>query len=234
MIDATCPLVRRVHNEGRRYREAGFDVVLVGHQGHAEVEGTRGQVDGILSVVATLDDVERLEVRDPERVAYITQTTLSVLDTKDVIAALRARFPKIVGPDTKDICYATQNRQKAVLDLASRVDMLLVVGSSNSSNASRLQEIGAGFGIPSFLIDDASMIDPAWLDGIDRVGLTAGASTPEHLVQGTLRRLATIRPLDIEFGEDGEERVHFRVPDRLAAAAPKAAPAPASPALVRS
>lgn len=231
VIDATCPLVRRVHKEGRRYREAGYDVVLVGHSGHAEVEGTKGQVPGILGIVATVEDVDRLEVRDPGRVAFITQTTLSVMDTRDVISALRRRFPDIVGPDTKDICYATQNRQKAVLELASRVELLLVVGSANSSNASRLQEIGAGLGIPSYLIDDASKIDPQWLDGVTHVGLTAGASTPEHLIQDTLRWLATMRSIDVEFGEDGDERVYFRVPERLAASTP---PHPASQAsLVR-
>ena len=216
VLDATCPLVRRVHKEGQRYAELGYDVILVGHEGHAEVVGTRGQIDGRLHVVATPDDVAHVRVSDESRVAYITQTTLSVLDTKDVIDALRLRFPSIIGPDTRDICYATQNRQKAVIEIANRVQMLLVVGSENSSNANRLREIGEGAGIPSYLIDDASMIDHAWLEGIDRIGLTAGASTPESLVQATIAALALLRPVVIEAEDGTEERVHFKVPERLA------------------
>lgn len=223
VIDATCPLVRRVHKEGQRYAELGYDVVLVGHEGHAEVEGTRGQISGRLHVVATRADVDQLAVQDAERVAYITQTTLSVLDTQDVIAALKARYPAIVGPDIRDICYATQNRQKAVLEIAKDVQLLLVVGSANSSNANRLREMGELSGVPSYLIDDVSAIDPAWLDGVESVGLTAGASTPETLVQDVIAGLARLRPVVIEAGAGSEERVHFRVPDRLMAAEPRSA-----------
>lgn len=215
VLDATCPLVRRVHKEGQRYADLGYDVILVGHEGHAEVVGTRGQIKGRLHVVATPEDVAHVTVTDEARVAYVTQTTLSVLDTKDVIEALKRRFPAIIGPDTRDICYATQNRQKAVLDIAQRVQLLLVVGSANSSNANRLREIGEGAGIPSYLIDDATMIERSWLEGIDRIGLTAGASTPESLVQGTIAALALHRPVVIEAEDGTEERVHFKVPERL-------------------
>lgn len=216
VIDATCPLVQRVHKEGRGYAEKGYDVILVGHAGHAEVEGTRGQIPGRLHVVSTIEDVANVEVTDPECVAYVTQTTLSLFDTQDVIAALRDRFPAIVGPDTKNICYATQNRQKAVLDLAKEVEMILVLGSSNSSNANRLAELGASVGKPSYLIDNAAGLDPAWLDGITTVGLTAGASTPELLVTETIERIAALGPVEVETMPGREEQVRFRLPDRLA------------------
>lgn len=217
VIDATCPLVRKVHKEGRLYADRGYDVVLVGHDGHAEVEGTRGQISGRLHVVSTEEEVAALEVADPERVAFVTQTTLSLFDTQHVITALRQRFPSIVGPDTRNICYATQNRQKAVLELASDVQLLVVVGSANSSNANRLREIGEGAGVPSYLVDDASKFDPAWLEGVHAIGLTAGASTPESLVQELIARIAMYRPIVVETQAGHDEHVHFRVPDRLAA-----------------
>lgn len=215
VIDATCPLVRRVHREGQRYAQQGYDVVLIGHEGHVEVEGTRGQIDGTIQVAGTVADVERITVRDPARVAYVTQTTLSVFDTRDVIAALKERFPQAVGPDTRDICYATQNRQSAVLDLAREADLILVVGSANSSNSNRLREIGESTGVPSHLIDSAAQLDPAWFEGVRTVGLTAGASAPERLVRDTILQIGKIRPVVVETLAGIEENVEFRLPERL-------------------
>ena len=216
VIDATCPLVRRVHNEGRRYAELGYDVVLIGHRGHPEVVGTSGQIDGRLHIVSTTEEVAQLEIQDPQHVAFITQTTLSLDDTRDTIAALKQRFPAIVGQDTRDICYATQNRQNAVLALLDQIELLLVIGSANSSNANRLCEIGTAKGVPSHLIDGPEMLDRSWLTGVGCVGITAGASTPEVLVQETIARLATWRHVTIEEFPGREESVRFRVPDRLA------------------
>ncbi len=165
IIDATCPLVSKVHHEAQRYADSGRDIVLIGHDGHPEVEGTMGRIDGKVYLVATPEDVAGLEVRDPARLSYVTQTTLSVDDTRSVIDALKVRFPQISGPDTKDICYATQNRQRAVRDLAELVDVILVVGAQNSSNSNRLKEIAAEMGIRAYLIADASVLDPEWLSG---------------------------------------------------------------------
>jgi 4-hydroxy-3-methylbut-2-enyl diphosphate reductase len=215
VIDATCPLVRKVHHEGQRYADRGYDVVLIGHREHPEVTGTRGQVNGPLQVVGTAAEVAALTVRDPDKVAYITQTTLSVTDTRDVIAALKHRFPAITGPDVRDICYATQNRQQAVLALAAEVDLVLVVGSPNSSNSNRLREISEQAGVPARLIDGPGEFDPAWLDGVDAVGLTAGASAPERLVTDTIRALAAVRPVVVKTLEGLEETVRFRLPERL-------------------
>ncbi len=216
VIDATCPLVTKVHKEGRRYSEKGYDIVLIGHIGHPEVEGTLGQIPGTVHVLSEVEEVDNLEVTDRDRVAFVTQTTLSVNDTKDVIAALKKRFPKIVGPDTRDICYATQNRQTAVIAMAKQVDLLLVVGAHNSSNSNRLREIGENFGVPSYLIEDASMFDPAWLDGVRTLGVTAGASAPETLVQETIARLRDYREVDVETLDGVEENVHFKLPKELA------------------
>ncbi|MEL7029279.1 MAG: 4-hydroxy-3-methylbut-2-enyl diphosphate reductase [Pseudomonadota bacterium] len=215
VIDATCPLVTKVHNEGRRYAAKGYDIVLIGHLGHPEVEGTLGQIPGSVHVLCTVDEVNALEVKDPERIAYVTQTTLSVNDTKEVIEALQARFPKVVGPDTRDICYATQNRQMAVLELSKQVDMLLVVGSQNSSNSNRLREIGEAAGLPSYLIGDAEVLDPAWLKGIETVGISAGASAPELLVQEVIAKLRDIRPVAVENLDGVKENVHFKLPPEL-------------------
>jgi 4-hydroxy-3-methylbut-2-en-1-yl diphosphate reductase len=215
VIDATCPLVAKVHNEGRRYAAQGRDIILVGHAGHAEVEGTIGQVPGRVHLVQTAEDVAQLEVRDPEKLAYITQTTLSVDDTRGVIAALRARYPSIIGPDVRDICYATQNRQHAVRELAKIVDLILVVGSRNSSNSNRLREIGEELGKPSFLIDDASALQPAWFANISSVGVTAGASAPEMLVQGVLQGLRRFGEVDISTLSGVAEDVRFRFPPEL-------------------
>ena len=216
VIDATCPLVTKVHKEGRRYSEKGYDIVLIGHIGHPEVEGTLGQIPGTVHVLSEVDEVDNLVVADPERVAFVTQTTLSVNDTKDVIAALKKRFPEIVGPDTRDICYATQNRQTAVIALAKQVDLLLVVGAHNSSNSNRLREIGENFGVPSYLIEDATMFDPAWLENVKTVGVTAGASAPETLVQETIARLRDYRSVNVETLDGVEENVHFKLPKELA------------------
>jgi 4-hydroxy-3-methylbut-2-enyl diphosphate reductase len=215
VIDATCPLVHKVHNEGRRYAERGFDVVLIGHAGHPEVEGTRGQISGRLHVVGTLADIAALNVEDPSKVAFITQTTLSVDDTRDLIAALRARYPAIIGPDTRDICYATQNRQRAVKEMTRDAGLVLVIGSANSSNSNRLRELAEADGVPSYLIDGPQSLDPAWLDGVACVGLTAGASAPETLVEATLAALARWRTISVEILAGREENVVFKTPERL-------------------
>jgi 4-hydroxy-3-methylbut-2-enyl diphosphate reductase len=216
VIDATCPLVAKVHNEGRRYASQGREIVLVGHAGHAEVEGTIGQVPAKVHLVQTVEDVARLQVADPDKLAYITQTTLSVDDTRGIIAALTERFPTIVGPDVRDICYATQNRQQAVRELARAVDMILVVGSRNSSNSNRLREIGEELGRPAYLIDDADALRPEWFAGVASVGLTAGASAPETLVQGVLAGLRRFGEIEISTLAGVEENVRFRFPAELA------------------
>lgn len=221
VIDATCPLVAKVHNEGRRYAAQGREIVLVGHAGHAEVVGTIGQVPGKVHLVQTVADVALLQVADPEKLSYITQTTLSVDDTRLIIVALKQRFPSIVGPDVRDICYATQNRQSAVRELALAVDMILVVGSRNSSNSNRLREIGEELGKPSYLIDDADALDPAWFadlhpDATLSVGVTAGASAPETLVQGVIEGLSRFGKVDVSTLPGVAENVRFRFPPQLA------------------
>jgi len=216
VIDATCPLVAKVHNEGRRYAGAGREIVLVGHAGHAEVEGTIGQIDGVVHLVQTVEDVATLHPGTPDRLAYITQTTLSVDDTRGIINALKARFPEIVGPDVRDICYATQNRQQAVRDLAQMVDMILVVGSRNSSNSNRLKEIGDEIGKPAYLIDDAEALRAEWFHGIATVGLTAGASAPETLVQGVIDGLRKFDAVEVTTLAGVAENVRFRFPAELA------------------
>ena len=214
-LDATCPLVSKVHVEGRRYSAKGYDIILIGHENHPEVEGTVGQIPGPVLLVSDVADVEAVQVRDPEKVAYITQTTLSVDDTRDIIAALRRRFPKIVGPDVKDICYATQNRQAAVRSLASVVDLVLVVGAQNSSNSNRLCEVSNDSGVPSYLIEDPSKLDPAWLDGKKSIGITAGASTPEELVQDLIAKLREFADLQISTMDGIIENVRFGLPPEL-------------------
>ncbi len=216
VIDATCPLVAKVHAEGRRYAGQGREIVLIGHAGHAEVEGTIGQIDGTVYLVQTVEDAAALEVKTPDRLSYITQTTLSVDDTRGIIAALKARFPAIVGPDVRDICYATQNRQEAVHHLAELVDLILVVGSKNSSNSNRLREIGAELGRPSYLIDDAAHLDANWFTGVRTVGLTAGASAPEVLVQGVLDGLRAFGTISIETLAGTPENVKFKLPAEVA------------------
>jgi 4-hydroxy-3-methylbut-2-en-1-yl diphosphate reductase len=215
VIDATCPLVAKVHREGQRYAEKGFDVILIGHEGHPEVEGTRGRIPGGVHLVQSIADVDKLRVRDPNRVAYITQTTLSVDDTRVIIDRLKERFPNVNGPDVRDICYATQNRQQAVRLLGRHVDIILVVGSSNSSNSNRLREIGTEMNVPSYLIDQADDVDPAWLKGVGTVGLTAGASAPEELVQQVIARLGEFGPIEVQNLEGVEENVRFKLPEML-------------------
>ena len=215
VIDATCPLVAKVHNEGRRYARQNREIVLIGHAGHAEVEGTIGQVPAKVHLVQTAEDVATLQVADPDKLAYITQTTLSVDDTRGIIAALKERFPTIVGPDVRDICYATQNRQSAVRDLAGKVDMILVVGSRNSSNSNRLREIGEELGKPSYLIDDADALRPEWFVGMESVGLTAGASAPELLVRGVIDGLRRFDEVEISTMAGVAEDVQFRLPLQL-------------------
>src|SRR5579859_4832221 len=207
VIDATCPLVSKVHAEAQRYADTGRDVILIGHDGHPEVEGTMGRVTGKVHLVATPQDVAVLEVSDPHRLSYVTQTTLSVDDTKSVIDALTARFPDIVGPSTKDICYATQNRQRAVRELANLVDVILVVGAHNSSNSNRLRELAGEMGIRGYLIADASSLDPAWVKGVSAVGVTAGASAPEVLVTEVVERLKELGATEVEILAGVEENV---------------------------
>ena len=218
-LDATCPLVSKVHNEGRRYAAKNYEIVLIGHEGHPEVEGTMGQIPGRIHLITCVEDVAKLEPASPDRLAYVTQTTLSIDDTRDIIAALKARFPAIVGPDTRDICYATQNRQTAVRALAGSSDVILVVGARNSSNSNRLREIGEAVGVPAYLIEDSDALDPTWLEGASTVGISAGASAPEELVQEVLGRLQTYFVTDVETLPGVEERVQFRLPDELTRAA---------------
>ena len=215
VIDATCPLVSRVHNEARRYAEKGYEIVLIGHSGHPEVEGTMGQVSGPVHLVSNLDDVASMTPGNPAKLAYVTQTTLSVDDTREIIAALVKRFPRIRGPDVKDICYATQNRQTAVRRLAERSDVILVIGADYSSNSNRLREIGDEAGTASHLIPDADSLDPAWLDGVRTVGITAGASAPESLVQGLIDRLRDMFDITVSTLGGIEENVIFKLPREL-------------------
>ncbi len=217
VIDATCPLVTKVHKEGRNHARKGREVILIGHAGHPEVEGTQGRIPGGVHLVSNTEDVAKVDVRDPEKIAYVTQTTLSVDDTRDIIEALRQRFPAITGPGSKDICYATQNRQQAARDLAAQVDMLLVVGARNSSNSNRLREIGAELGVPSYLIDDARSLDPQWLQGVRTVGVTAGASAPEELVQDLIARLGDFGRVVVEELAGVEEHMQFKLPRELTA-----------------
>jgi 4-hydroxy-3-methylbut-2-enyl diphosphate reductase len=216
VIDATCPLVSKVHSEGQRYANQDREIVLIGHAGHPEIEGTMGRINGIVHLISTAAEVAELNVANPERLAYITQTTLSVDDTRAVIDALRARFPAIVGPDTKDICYATQNRQRAVRELARNVEMVLVVGAANSSNSNRLREIAAEQGVAAYLVADAEALRPEWLAGVRSVGITAGASAPEELVQGLIDRLRQFGDVAVEPLPGITENVRFRMPVELA------------------
>ena len=215
VLDATCPLVTKVHNQGRRYVSQGRTLVLVGHAGHPEVEGTLGQIDAPVHLVQTAADVASLPLPLDTPLAYITQTTLSVDDTRTIIAALEARFSDVIGPDTRDICYATQNRQVAVRALTGIVDVLLVVGARNSSNSNRLREIGEEVGIPSYLVNNGSEVDPAWLTGARTIGLTAGASAPEVLVDSVIEALRAIGPVEVSILDGTEENITFNLPFEL-------------------
>jgi 4-hydroxy-3-methylbut-2-enyl diphosphate reductase len=215
VFDATCPLVTKVHIEVVRHHKEGREVVLIGHANHPEVEGTMGQVDGGIHLIATAEEVWNLEVADPEALAYVTQTTLSVDDTADVVRALKERFPAIAGPRGDDICYATQNRQDAVKKLADQADLVLVVGAPNSSNSNRLVEVARRLGVPGYLVQNADELDPAWLEGCRSVGVTAGASAPEMLVQGVIDRLKAQGAGPVQDLEGPEEGVHFSIPVTL-------------------
>jgi len=215
VLDATCPLVAKVHHEGDRYSVLGRTIILIGHAGHPEIEGTLGRISGPVYLVEDREDVEKLDLPDDTPIAYITQTTLSVDDTRATIEAVKGRFSNVIGPETRDICYATQNRQTAVRDLCRHVDVLLVVGASNSSNSNRLREIGAECGVPSYLVADASQIDPEWLAGKDTIGVTAGASAPDVLVEDVIAELARLEPLEIKALQGVEEKITFRLPPEL-------------------
>jgi 4-hydroxy-3-methylbut-2-en-1-yl diphosphate reductase len=216
VIDATCPLVSKVHIEGQRYANQGREIVLIGHAFHPEIVGTMGRIVGRVHLISTPEEVAGLQVADPDKLAFITQTTLSVDDTRAVIEALKVRFPTIVGPDTKDICYATQNRQRAARELAKLVDVVLVVGAPNSSNSNRLREIAAESGVPSYLIEDADALDRRWIEGATAVGITAGASAPAELVEALIDRLRDISEIELAVLPGVTENVRFRMPPQLA------------------
>jgi 4-hydroxy-3-methylbut-2-enyl diphosphate reductase len=209
VLDATCPLVTKVHLEARRSAADGRTIVLIGHAGHEEVVGTTGQAPGRTILVQTPDEARTVEVRDPERLAYLTQTTLSVDETNAIVEILRERFPAIQGPPRDDICYATQNRQDAVKAIAERADVVLVIGSDNSSNSNRLAEVSRELGTPAYLVDDETEVDPAWLAGAKVVGLTSGASAPEHLVERMLAWLAEQGATEVEEVTMAEESLRF-------------------------
>lgn len=215
VIDATCPLVTKVHIQGRRYAKTGRTIVLIGHAGHAEVIGTIGQIDAPVLLVSSAQDVAALPLARATPIAYVTQTTLSVDDTRGIIAALHAHFSDVIGPDIDDICYATQNRQTAVRKLAEVSDILIVVGSQNSSNSSRLREIGTEMGIRSYLVDSGDDLDPAWLDGVETIGITAGASAPDALVDSVIKRLRRLRELSVTQLEGVSENIEFSLPPIL-------------------
>jgi 4-hydroxy-3-methylbut-2-en-1-yl diphosphate reductase len=216
VIDATCPLVTKVHNHGRRYALQGRQIILIGHEGHPEVEGTRGQIAAPVLLVQTEQDVDALAIPIDTPVAYLTQTTLSVDDTKGIIAALQRRFTDIIGPETKDICYATQNRQAAVRELCKMADVILVVGAENSSNSNRLREIGQEANKPSYLIADGSELKREWFKDVKVVGLTAGASAPEVLVEDVINALRRFGPVEVDTLDGRVEAVEFRMPAELA------------------
>ncbi|KVR02924.1 4-hydroxy-3-methylbut-2-enyl diphosphate reductase [Burkholderia ubonensis] len=215
VLDATCPLVTKVHVQGRQYVAAGRRLILIGHAGHPEVEGTIGQIPGEVTLVQSEAEVDTLTLPVDTPVAYVTQTTLSVDDTRGIIEALQRRFTDIVGPDTRDICYATQNRQAAVRELSAQVDVLLVVGATNSSNSNRLREIGTESGVPSYLVADGSEVKAEWFEGAQTVGLTAGASAPEEMVEDVIGALRALGPVEVTTMAGREEKVEFKLPAKL-------------------
>lgn len=215
IFDATCPLVTKVHVEVAKMRKQGCEIVMIGHDGHPEVEGTMGQAEEGMHLVETVEDVAKLQVNNPDQLAYVSQTTLSVDDTADIIAALKVRFPNIIEPKKGDICYATTNRQEAVKFLAPQVEVVIVVGSPNSSNSNRLREVADKMGTPAFMVDKAAAIDPAWIAGKKRIGVTAGASAPEVLVQAVIDRLKELGAASVRALEGVEENVVFPLPKGL-------------------
>ncbi len=219
VFDATCPLVTKVHVEVERMRAQGREIVMIGHAGHPEVEGTMGQADGGIHLVESPQDVAKLEVRDPELLAYVTQTTLSIDDAAQIVAALKQRFPSIAAPKKADICYATQNRQDAVKVMAPQVDLVIVIGSRTSSNSNRLREVAERFGVAAHLVDSAEDVDPGWLQGIGRIGVTAGASAPESLVRALIERLRSLGAERVRVLDGVEEHVVFPLPKGLGRAA---------------
>jgi 4-hydroxy-3-methylbut-2-en-1-yl diphosphate reductase len=221
VFDATCPLVTKVHVEIAKMHAQGREIVMIGHAGHPEVEGTMGQCDGGVYLVESVDDVARLAVKDPSRLAYVTQTTLSIDDAASVVAALKARFPAIVGPKKDDICYATQNRQDAVKLLSPQVDAVIVVGSPNSSNSNRLREVASNRGVPSYMVDSASELRPEWVAGKRRIGVTAGASAPELLVTQVIDRLREMGAASVAELSGVVEQIVFPMPKGLAAKPPE-------------
>jgi 4-hydroxy-3-methylbut-2-enyl diphosphate reductase len=223
VYDATCPLVTKVHVEVAKMRRQGAEIIMIGHAGHPEVEGTMGQAEEGMHLVETVDDVAKLNVANPDQLAYVSQTTLSVDDTAEIIAALKARFPNIVEPKKGDICYATTNRQEAVKFMAPQVEVVIVVGSPNSSNSNRLREVAEKKGTPAYMVDNAAGIDPAWIAGKKRIGVTAGASAPEVLVQAVIERLKALGAASVRALEGVEENVTFPLPKGLDAARATAA-----------
>ncbi len=211
-VDATCPLVTKVHSQGQRYAARGYEIILIGHEYHPEVQGTIGQISGKVHLISDVADVENLHVANPERVAFITQTTLSVDDTAEIVEALKAKFPKIVGPDIDDICYATQNRQNAVRALAKKVDLVLIVGANNSSNSNRLCEVSRANGTPAYLLQEAEDLKLEWLANKKVVGISAGASTPEELVEEVIAKIADYEDSEVSTMNGIEENVHFNLP----------------------
>ncbi|HEX8601637.1 MAG TPA: 4-hydroxy-3-methylbut-2-enyl diphosphate reductase [Pseudoduganella sp.] len=216
IFDATCPLVTKVHVEVAKMRKTGYEIIMIGHDGHPEVEGTMGQAEEGMHLVETIDDVATLQVKNPGHLAYVSQTTLSVDDTAEIIEALKARFPAIQEPKKGDICYATTNRQEAVKFMAPQVEVVVVVGSPNSSNSNRLREVARKMGTPAYMVDRAEQIDPAWLEGHQRIGVTAGASAPEVLVQAVIDRLKELGARSVRPLEGVEENVTFPLPKGLA------------------
>ena len=213
VIDATCPLVTKVHLEAIRFTKEGYSLIFIGHPGHEEVDGTMGEAP--MQLVSSVEDVKTLEVSNPEKLIYLTQTTLSLDDTNQIIEALKVRFPHLETPPKEDICYATQNRQNSVKEIAGQVDLMLVVGSSNSSNSQRLKEAAQGLGIPSYLINDEKGIDKNWLENINVVGVTAGASAPEEIVQRVEAHLRSAKDIEVEGLELQDENVQFVLPREL-------------------
>ncbi|MGV9303617.1 4-hydroxy-3-methylbut-2-enyl diphosphate reductase [Nonomuraea sp. NPDC003727] len=214
-VDATCPLVTKVHNEAKRFAGQDYDILLIGHEGHEEVEGTAGEAPDHIQLVDGLDSVDRIQVKDPSKLVWLSQTTLSVDETIETVTKLKERFPTLIDPPSDDICYATQNRQVAVKEIAAQAQLVIVVGSDNSSNSKRLVEVAKGAGAASYLVDNASFIQDAWLDGVSTVGVTSGASVPEELVDGVLAYLAGHGFADVDEVESVKESMRFALPHEL-------------------